>query len=190
MKAHTRFLGVDDAPFSFKDERTSIVGAVVRAPGYLEGVMHGEVTVDGTDALAVIAWMVNRSRYKEGLELIFVDGIAVGGFNMVDISALSKETGLPVVSVTRRAPDTEAMVRALKKRFTDWEDRAAVATREKPFPVRTAHRPLYVNAAGVTAREATEAIRLATVRGALPEPIRIAHLIAAALRRGESRGRA
>jgi len=190
MKAHTRFLGVDDAPFTFADKTTPVVGAIVRAPGYLEGVLQGEVTVDGTDALAVISRLVNRSRYKEGLELIFVDGIAVGGFNLVDIHALSKETELPVVSVTRRAPDTEAMVRALKKRFADWEERAAVVTREKPFPVQTAHHPLYVTTAGVTAREAREAIRLATVRGALPEPIRVAHLIAAALRRGESRGRA
>ncbi|HKZ47425.1 MAG TPA: DUF99 family protein [Thermoplasmata archaeon] len=190
MKAQTRFLGIDDAPFTFSDERTSVVGAVVRAPGYLEGVMHAEVTVDGTDALAVISRLVNRSRYKEGLELLLLDGIAVGGFNVIDIHALWKATDVPVVSVTRRPPDTAAMVRALKGRFTDWEARAAVVTREAPFAVKTAHRPLYANAAGITAAEAKEAIRLTTVRGALPEPIRMAHLIAAAYRRGESRGRA
>ena len=190
MKAHTRFLGIDDAPFTFADKTTAVVGAAVRAPGYLEGVMLAEVAVDGADAQAVIAAMVNRSRYKEGLELIFVDGIAVGGFNLVDIRRLHEDTGLPVVSVTRRAPDTAAMVRALKRRFEDWEVRAAVVLREKPLAVRTAHRPLYVNVAGVSAKEAGEAIRISIVRGNLPEPIRMAHLIAAAYRRGESRGRA
>jgi len=190
MKAHVRFLGIDDAPFTFADERTSVVGAVVRAPGYLEGVMRTSVTVDGTDGLAAIAGMLGRSRYRKGLAVIFLDGIAVGGFNLIDVRALSEETGLPVVSVTRRPPDTAAMIRALKQRFKDWEARAAIVTRERPFAVKTAHRPLYVNAAGLSEPEAAEAIRIATVRGALPEPIRVAHLIAAAYARGESRGRA
>jgi len=190
MKAHVRFLGIDDAPFTFLDDHTWVVGAVVRAPTYLEGVMRTSVTVDGTDGVAAIAGMVNRSRYREGLAVILLDGITVGGFNVIDIRALSEETGLPVVSVTRRRPDTAAMVRALGRRFADWESRAALVTREKPFAVKTGHKPLYANAAGISAAEATEAIRLATVRGAIPEPIRVAHLIAAAYARGESRGRA
>jgi len=38
--------------------------------------------------------------------------------------------------------------------------------------------------------ELREVIDLSTVRGALPEPLRIAHLIATALAKGESHGRA
>ncbi|HEY5539301.1 MAG TPA: DUF99 family protein, partial [Thermoplasmata archaeon] len=43
---------------------------------------------------------------------------------------------------------------------------------------------------GMTPDELRSAIRRCTVRGALPEPLRIAHLIATALVRGESKGKA
>ena len=42
----------------------------------------------------------------------------------------------------------------------------------------------------VTLTEVQEALALTTVRGVLPEPLRVAHLIAAGIARGESHGRA
>jgi len=43
---------------------------------------------------------------------------------------------------------------------------------------------------GTTEAEVEKALSLTTVRGVLPEPLRVAHLIAAGIVRGESRGRA
>ncbi|HYS71171.1 MAG TPA: DUF99 family protein, partial [Thermoplasmata archaeon] len=56
--------------------------------------------------------------------------------------------------------------------------------------VPTAHKPIFVSCAGISERDAAEAIATCTVRGALPEPIRIAHIVAAAMKKGESHGRA
>ena len=56
--------------------------------------------------------------------------------------------------------------------------------------IRTKHGTLWVTYAGATASEVREAVGLTTVRGVLPEPLRVAHLIAAGIMRGESRGRA
>jgi len=43
---------------------------------------------------------------------------------------------------------------------------------------------------GSTRAAVREALALTTIRGSLPEPLRVAHLIAAGIMRGESRGRA
>ena len=48
---------------------------------------------------------------------------------------------------------------------------------------------IYVIYFAVSRHEAIESIKLATIRGAIPEPIRIAHLIATGIKKGESRGR-
>jgi endonuclease V-like protein UPF0215 family len=188
VKPHVRVLGIDDSPFSFSDSKVTIIGVVMRLPIYVEGVMSSRLTIDGDDGNDVLAIMINSSRYKEQLRLVMLDGIAMGGFNVIDIKALNEATGLPIASVTRDPPDLAKMERALKRHFADWERRLRIISESPLFQVRTAHKPLYVAAVGVEEKEVTELISCSIVRGALPEPIRIAHLIARAIERGESKG--
>jgi len=190
MKPQSRVLGIDDAPFHFGDESTAVVCAVVRIPQYVEAVMVGEVAVDGIDADDVLLRILRESRYTEGLSLIFIDGVALGGFNVIDIDLLHRELGIPIVTVTRDPPDIPAMVQALQKKFGDWERRAEVVRRKKLQRISTGHKPIYVTSVGISDAELREAIGLSTVRGVLPEPIRIAHIIATAIAKGESHGRA
>jgi len=96
----------------------------------------------------------------------------------------------PVVTVTRRKPNLDAILAALKRKFDDWEDRWQVMRRHGTEEAPTKHRPLYVTYVGAERAKVREALSLTTVRGALPEPLRVAHLIAAGIVRGESRGRA
>jgi len=190
MKPQSRILGVDDAPFRFSDEHVPVVGVVVRAPSYVEAVLTTRVHVDGTDATDNLADAIGRSRYREGLALILLDGAALGGFNVVDIDALSRTVRVPVATVTRDRPDLEAMERVLRRKFEDWEARLEVLRRKELITIDTPHKPLYATVAGLQPHELKEAIHKCTVRGALPEPLRIAHLVATAIVRGESKGKA
>ncbi|HEV8595952.1 MAG TPA: DUF99 family protein [Thermoplasmata archaeon] len=190
MKAQGRLLGIDDAPFRFGDAETEVVGVLVRAPNYVEGAMTTRVAVDGRDATAKLAAMIQRSRFREVVTLVLIDGAALGGFNVVDIEALYQETALPVATVTRDEPDVAAMEKALRARFPDAEERIAILHRQKLFTVDTGHKPLYVSCAGMAPREVGDAIQKCTLRGAIPEPIRIAHIVATAIKKGESHGRA
>jgi hypothetical protein len=190
MKPHARVLGIDDGPFSFGDVRAPLVGAVVRLPNYVEGVMARSVAVDGKDANDVIAEMLATSRYRDGLKLAILDGAALGGFNVVDIGELAERAGVPFATVTRDKPDMAKIDAALRANFDDWKERLAVLRKRKLSKLDTGHKPLHVACAGIEFGEASEIIRASIVRGALPEPLRIAHLIAAAVAKGESRGRA
>ncbi|MFQ5919293.1 MAG: DUF99 family protein [Thermoplasmata archaeon] len=190
MKEQVRVLGLDDGPFSFGDPTVAVVGVVVRLPSYVEGVLVTEVEVDGTDATARIVEALQQSRFREGLALIMIDGVALGGFNLVDIAQVHRETGVPAMTVTRKDPDLDAMEKALRARFPDWEARAEVIRRSPLEQVETPHKPLYVLREGIGSEDAVDLIRRSTVRGALPEPLRIAHLMATALKTGESKGSA
>ena|SRR3989441_3739384 len=190
MKAKSRFLGIDDAPFRFSDETVPVVGVVVQAPSYIEGVLTTLAEVDGHDATERIAAMVRRSRYLAGLAAILIDGTAVGGFNVIDIDAVQKGVDRPVVTVTRKKPNLGSIETALRRRFDDWRERLAIIRRHEIEPMRTGHGTLWVTHAGAPRAEVQEALSLTTVRGILPEPLRVAHLIAAGIVRGESHGRA
>jgi endonuclease V-like protein UPF0215 family len=190
MKPHVRVLGIDDSPFHFEDDRALVVGVVVRLPSYVEGVLRAWCEVDGTDANDVLTEMVIRSRFREQIKLAMVDGIALGGFNIVDISALHERTGVPFATITRDPPDVSGMENALRSHFPDWEKRIAMIRRHPLREVKTDYKSIHVAQVGIPAEEAEELIRGSTVKGVLPEPIRIAHLIATAMGTGESRGRA
>ncbi len=190
MKPHLRVLGLDDSAFSFDEQEVVVVGAVVRLPNYLEGVLKTTVEVDGTDATERLAEMVGGSRYGENLAAIFIDGIALGGFNIIDIEALNSDLHTPIVTVTRDKPDLESMKTALKAKFEDWERRFELISKTELHEVETEHKPLYVQVVGEDLDIIKGIIAKSTVLGALPEPVRMAHLIATAMKTGESHGRA
>lgn len=189
MKQQIRILGIDDSPFKFKDKNALVVGAVVRAPSYLEGLMRTRVSVDGTDATERLVEMVSGSRYRDQVKVIMLDGIALAGFNIVDLGELHESLGVPVMTVTRDRPDYEKMKSALAKYFSDWNRRYELITRLDLVEIATEHKPVYASGVGIDRAEMGRVVRLSTVRGAIPEPIRIAHLVSAAMVRGESHGR-
>ncbi len=190
MKTQYRTLGIDDAPFKFKERNVNVVGVVLRGNNYLEGILKTNVTVDGKNATKKLLEMINNSHFKEQIKIIMIDGAALGGFNVVDIEKLYKDTGVPVITITRNKPDYDSMKNALKKHFNDWERRYRIITKNKIFRVKTKHKPVYVGLAGITVDKAETIVKQTTLRGALPEPVRIAHLVATGITTGESYGKA
>ena len=190
MKRQVRVLGIDDSPFKFGDGKSVVVGALVRSPGYLEAVMRTEVTVDGTDATELVVDMVLGSRYREQVKVVMIDGVALAGFNVVDIDALHEVLEVPVLTVTRDPPDMDGIRAALEKHFEDWRDRFAVVTKHPLRRIKTTSKPLYASGVGLTWKEFEEVVAMSTVRGVVPEPVRVAHLVSSAMARGESYGRA
>jgi len=190
VKEQARVLGIDDGPFVKGQGTVPLVGVLVCPPGYVEGVLVSSCAVDGDDANEAIIGMVNPSRFREQVRMIMIDGVAFGGFNVVDISALSAALDLPVVTVARDEPDMNSITFALKAHFTDWEQRLAMVSKAKVRPVEIPLGRLFIASAGIREDDADDAVRRCLVRGCLPEPVRLAHLVATALVRGESRGKA
>jgi uncharacterized protein len=190
MKHQIRILGIDDAPFTFHDKYTSIIGVVMRGGEYLECVLRNQVTIDGTEATEICAQMINTSRHHRQLKVVMIDGACLGGFNVVDIDTLSQATQIPVITVTRDKPNQRKIKYALQKNFKDWETRFEVMQKGRLYKIPTAHNPMYIKCSGISLEEAKEIINISTIRGVIPEPIRVAHLIASGITRGESYGKA
>ena len=98
-------VGFDDAPFAPRFRGNVLVVGTVYSGCRLEGVLSGRVRRDGANATRVIADMVTASRFSAHLQVVFLQGIAMAGFNVIDVRALHRRLGLPVVVVARRRPD-------------------------------------------------------------------------------------
>ena len=190
MKQQIRLLGIDDSPFRFTDKYGMVIGVVMRGGSYLECVLRRNIAIDGTDATSVCKDMILNSRYNKQLKAVLLDGIALSGFNVIDINELYNDTNLPVLTITRDKPDFEKIKLVLKKKFKDWKKRWAIISKGELNRVETSNNPIYVKCIGISFEEAKEIIKLSTIRGVIPEPIRVAHLIASGVTRGESYGKA
>jgi hypothetical protein len=189
IKPEIRVIGIDDSPFDRKTKAVLLVGAVFRSGLYLEGILSCHVKRDGTDATDKIIRMVNRSKHKGQLRLIMLNGIAVGGFNVIDIEKLYKKTSLPVIVIVRWMPDFEKIKRALSK-FKDAKKRFAII--EKAGEVNKINlkgKALYYQKFGIIKELAEEVIRISATHSLVPEPIRVAHIIGSGIVLGETKGR-
>jgi endonuclease V-like protein UPF0215 family len=190
MKDQIRVLGIDDGPFKFKAGKVPIIGVIIRPPNYIEGICRSEVTIDGSDANESVKNMVKNSAYKDQIRLIMFDGVALGGFNVIDIESIYQSLGIPIVTISRTEPNMVVIKDALKKHFSDWKYRWNAINKLDLIKINTNFNPIFIKFVGTSLSEITRSIKLTTVQGVLPEPIRVAHLIASALVKGESYGKA
>jgi endonuclease V-like protein UPF0215 family len=190
MKKQIRLLGIDDSPFSFKNKYCTVIGVVMRGGSYIESVLKNQISIDGNDATSICKKMIKKTRHRAQLRSMLLDGIALGGFNVVNIREIFDDTSLPVVTITRDKPDFDKIRIALRSNFEDWKNRMNIIMDGALHEIKTRHNPIYIKCVGLTIEEAKEIIKLSTIRGVIPEPIRVAHLIASGITRGESYGKA
>ena len=214
-------IGFDDGPFEREHRGDVLLVGAVCSRTRLDGVVSGKVRRDGADATRRMVALVEASPFRAHVRAVMLQGIAVGGFNVVDIRELSRSLGLPVLVVTRRPPDLAAVRRAL---FSDapskrppvrgaprkWRLIEAAGPLE---PLGVSHRALrrvagragaiqvptglrggaprlWVQRAGLTLADARVLVAATTLHGNIPEPLRLAHIIAGGVSTGWSRGRA
>lgn len=188
MKPEARLIGFDDGPFTFDDDRVPIAGVMTRGGGYVEAVLVDEITVDGDDATDTVLALLEGSGFLETAHAVAFDGGALGGFNVVDLERVHEALGLPAIAVMRERPDPEAVQAALAEHFEDHEARYERLTRQPIQRVDLGTGPALVRHVGGQLEEIEALLAGQTVRGREPEPLRIAHLVATALKEGRSRG--
>ena len=183
----SHLVGFDDAPFERAHRGDVLVVGTVFAGHRLEGVVTGRVRRDGRNATEVLARLCMGSRFAPQLQLVLLQGIALAGFNVVDVHELHARTGLPVLVVARRRPDVVAIERALRTRVRGGARKWRLVQRAGPMERCGA---LWVQRVGLDEHEAGAVLRASATAGHLPEPLRTAHIIAGGVARGESGGRA
>jgi hypothetical protein len=187
VKPITNVVGFDDAPFAHEHRGDVRVVGAVCCRTRLDGVLSGRVRRDGRNSTDALVQLVAGSKFREHIRAVLLQGIALAGFNVVDIRRLSEELDVPVVVTVRKHPRL-AMVRdALFDRTPGAARKWALVEKAGPLEKVGA---MWVQRIGLERDEAEGLLRATTLHGNLPEPLRLAHLIAGGVTTGESRGRA
>jgi endonuclease V-like protein UPF0215 family len=179
-------LGIDDGPFEKGQcDGVPVVGVMMEGSDLVEAVAQTRFAVDGPGATEFLAAWISGLRLRPSLQGIVLGGITLAGLAVVDIEALSSALGVPTLVVNRRDPSSHRLHAALD---------AAGLSERKEIVDRTptafeAQPGLWIAHAGVDQDAALDLVRATLGKSKLPEPLRVAHLIARALVSGESRGR-
>jgi endonuclease V-like protein UPF0215 family len=183
IKPQIRILGIDDG--SLYGQNILLVGVVFRGGFWIDGLLSCYIERDGTDATDKIITMVLNSKHED-LRVIMTDGVTFAGFNTIDIKKIAEKTALGVIPVMRKMPDFEKIEKALTN-FPDKKERWQCIQRAGPISCATVHRGvIYYQYAGLTKEEAEKVIALTCMHSQLPEPVRVAHIIATGVVRGEA----
>jgi endonuclease V-like protein UPF0215 family len=144
----------------------------------VDGLSFGSTTIEGDDATENIVEMWKRLD-RNDIACIFLDGLVVSMYNIIDGEKVSKLTGLPVVAVTFR--DSRGLdssichhfrLRAAEKlvRYKMLRDRESILLRTG--------KQIYVRYWGTSYKVVKALLDAFTLQGAIPEPIRLAKLLA------------
>lgn len=179
-------LGIDDGPFDrFGDANVRVVGVMMEGPDLVEAVALTGFPVDGDDVTGFLGDWVGGLRFRPALQGLVFGGITLAGLAVLDVRALAERLDLPVLVVNRRDPADHRLAAALEA--AGLSERLALV--ERTPEARPLGDRLFVASAGVDEAEAMRLVEATRNKSELPEPLRLAHLIARATVSGESRGR-
>lgn len=164
-----------------REQTSTLAGCVARADRVTDDFVFGRCTVGGSDATAAVCEMVERLD-REDVRLLFVAGVALAWFNVLDLRRIRDETDLPVLSVTfeessglesaiREAFDDEDTVRDRLATYRDQPERRSLTVNDET---------VFVRSVGVDGGAANDAVRAFTPAGGRPEPLRVARTAARA----------
>ncbi len=190
IKKEIRIVAWDDGPFKFKTKGKDIlVGVIFRGGQFIDGLLKTEIEIDGLDATKKIIEKVLKTKHKD-LRIIMLDGITFAGFNTVDIKEIYEKTKLPVIVVNRKKPNLKKFFSTLKQMQNSKKRLKCVENAGPIYWVRVKNKKICFQCYGMKKEDASKVIKKTSTMSLIPEPLRVAHLIATGFVLGESVGHA
>ena len=157
-----------------------LAGAVMRGDLVVDGLAVGRASVGGDDATSSISSLYRRLG-RNDVNLLMVSGCILSFYNIIDIDGLARRTGLPIVCLTYK--ETSGIEDTIARHFPERVEEKLAAYRRLGSRKRVAlgsGRTVFVRTSGISDKEALSTVQRFTLQGSVPEPVRVARLLARA----------
>jgi len=145
----------------------------------IDGVAFGSAALGGNDATDCIVGMY-KSLARDDINCILLDGLVISMYNIINAEKIVEETGIPVVAITFE--DSKGLEQIIKHRFDDWQSKLEqykkLGQRER-ITLKTG-KSLFIRYWEINNRKAVAILNSFTLQGSVPEPVRVAKLVARA----------
>ena len=172
-------LGVAES-FRQGEASSLLAGVVMRGDLVLDGFAFGRTSVGGDDATRGVLSLY-RQLGRNDVNLVMVSGAILSLYNIIDIDELAAKTKLPVVCLTYK--ETSGIEDSIVRHFPEGKKEKLAAYRKlgprKRFRLSSGFA-VYARTAGIKDSDALKVVDMFTLQGSLPEPVRVAKLLARA----------
>ncbi len=189
MRFHTEKRGIRVLGIAESFRKTSVCstlsGIVMRRDLIIDGMVFGNVTIEGNDSTQNILSMY-RSLKRNDINCIMLDGLIISMYNIIDGKELRENTNVPVIAITFK--DSEGLEGTIQHHFSNDANLKLEQCRklgQRDNILLKNGKILFVRYWGISSKEASTIINYFTLQGSIPEPIRIAKLAARASMRSK-----
>ena len=178
-KPGIRTLGVAES-FRQGQRRSVLAGVVMRSDFVIDGVALGRTAVGGDDATSAIASLFRKLR-RNDVNLVMVSGAILSLYNIIDVDGLADRTKLPVICLTYK--ETAGIEDSIRRHFPAGAERKLMAYRRlgrrTGIRLRTGQK-VFVRTSAIERDQVKRVLDSFTLQGSVPEPVRVAKLLARA----------
>jgi uncharacterized protein len=178
-KRGIRIFGIAES-FKRSNSTSTLGGVVMRRDLIVDGIVFGKATLKGNDSTKSIHCMYN-SLQRDDINCIMLDGLIISMYNIIDGEQLNNTTGLPIIAITFE--DSTGLEEHIRHHFLEEAERKLEQYRKlgKRDLVRLkTDKLLYIRYWGLSLKGALNTLNAFTLQGSVPEPIRVAKLLARA----------
>ena len=168
---------------SFKQNSTRSIlsGIVMRQDFVIDGFVFGGATLEGNDATDSILHMYEKLNRKD-INYVLISGLIVSMYNIIDIKKIHDSLKIPIIGISYK--NSPGLENAIKHHFPNSYDSKIDAyqklgKREK-ITLKTSQE-VFVRKEGCTLSEVMQLLNKLTLHGGIPEPLRVAQILAKSL---------
>ncbi|MFQ6134320.1 MAG: DUF99 family protein [Nitrososphaerales archaeon] len=179
-KRGIRALGISESFKKDLGQKSVLGGVVIRSDMVVDGFVFGAATLEGDDATDAILDMFRRLN-RNDVNVIILSGAVISLYNIINIDKVGEETKTPVICVTFE--ESEGLEPSIKRHFPKRWMKKVEAYRKlggrETVELKTGYQ-IYVRTYGLDTAQAKKTLDKFTLQGAIPEPVRLARLMAKA----------
>jgi endonuclease V-like protein UPF0215 family len=184
-KKAIRALGIAESFRKGYSSRAILAGVVMRSDLVIDGIVYGYTTVKGMDATDSIAEMYYKLD-RNDIRVIMLGGVVISMFNIIDVDELHRRLNVPVIGLTfEESKGLEEHIRRVFKEEDECSRRLEAYNRlgARSKIVLKTEGHVYARYSGMSIRDVKKIVNKFTLQGSVPEPIRVARLMAKAMLR-------
>ncbi|MBK5190188.1 MAG: DUF99 family protein [Methanosarcinales archaeon] len=185
-KKGIRVLGIAES-FKRDYEKSVLAGVVMRSDFIIDGVGLTHITVGGMDATEGVLHLC-ESLQRDDINVMMLNGCVISWFNIIDLNEIYKRLRIPLICVTYE--ESEGLEEHIALHFESDERDSRIEAYKRlgdrvPVNLHGQFEDL-IRFLGMEKAEAGAVIKKFTTHGKVPEPLRVAKIVARALLRSKN----
>ena len=164
--------------FSPDSVRSVLAGIVMRYDFVIDGFVFGHASLEGDDSTDEILRMYKKLG-RPDISYLLLSGVIISLYNIIDLKSLYDSLKIPVIGVTYKK--SSGIQDSIKYHFpSSYESKLheyEKLGKQEKIKLHTSF-DVYVHSEGCSLNEVKQLLNHFTMQGAVPEPLRIAQLLA------------